>query len=253
MTPTFTAGFQGVQWAVNEGVISAEGAPAVLAPERLATYLVEGVFTGRWDARFDLVFTPAISVYAPFVGDIEIVRFDIPVEIAADDFEQDFPAETYAFPLPLLAPGLAEGSFGEVEVGDLANLEVPIGNEGDLPAYGFASIEGNGDFSVYPDQFNALPGTTDGLVVTFAPSAEGAQTASLVLTSNDPTYPTITIPLSGNGFVAESADDAGDDVAGDDDVQSKEVDECGCASTAASTPALAALAALALLARRRRA
>ncbi len=252
MTPTFTAGFQGVQWTVNENVIMAEGAPAALIPERAADFLVDGVFRALWDARFDLVFTPTISVYAPFVGDIEIASFDIPVQIAADAFEQDFPPQAYTFPLPLIDPGLDAADFGTIEPGALANIEVPIGNLGNLPVYGQATIEGNGEFSVYPDQFNALAGTTDGLVVTFSPTVEGAQTANLVLTSNDPSYPTVTIPLTGNAD-APDVDDGGDDVAGDDQVESKEIDGCGCRSTTGATPVLAALAAAALLIRRRRA
>jgi MYXO-CTERM domain-containing protein len=252
MTPTFTAGFQGITWSVNEGVISAEGAPAALTPERAADFVVDGVFTGQWDARFDLVFTPTISVYAPFVGEIEIASFDIPVEIASDEFYQDFPAQSYTFPLPLIDPGLDAGDFGDVQPGSLSNLEVPIGNVGNLAVYGDAAIEGNGEFSVYPTQFNALPGTTDGLVVTFAPTVDGPQTANLVLTSNDPSYPTLTIPLSGNG-VSPDTDNLPDDVSGDDDnVKSEEIGGCGCRTDGGTPTALAALAAAALLAKRRR-
>lgn len=254
ITPTFTAGFEGTQWAVNEEVITAEGAPAPLTPERAADFLVESTFTAQWDARFDLVFTPTFGACFPIYGCVDIASFDIPIEIAADEFLQDFPTDVYSFPLPLVAPGLSSGDFGEVAVGSIQNLEVPIGNDGNLPVYGLASIEGNGEFTVYPEQFNANPGTTDGLVVTFAPTADGAQTANLVLTSNDPSYPTLTIPLAGNGLApAMDDDDLGDDVAGDEDVGSKEVDACGCNSTSSATPALAALAAVALLVRRRRA
>ena len=96
--------------------------------------------------------------------------------------------------------------------------------------------------------------STDGLVVTFAPTAEGAQTATLVLTSNDPSYPTLSIPLTGNADDGDNGDaDGGDDLGGDGDVASKEVDGCGCDTTSGGMPAFAAVAALALLARRRRA
>lgn len=251
MTPTFTAGFEGVKWAVNEGEILAEGAPATMEPERTADYVVASVFTALWDARMDLVFTPTLSICAPVFGCYEVVSFDLPFELVSDAFEQDFPPAAYSFPLPLLESPLSAGDLGTIEPGDVATLEVPITNVGSLAAYGDATIEGTGEFTVFPTQFNANPGTTDGVVVTFAPTVEGAQTATLVLASNDPTLPTLTIALTGNA----AANPDGEDGAGDEEVVTTEIDSaCGCRS--AGTPAtglFGALAAAALLVRRRRA
>lgn len=253
MTPTFTAGFEGVEWAVNEGVILAEGAPAALTPERAPDFLVEGTYTAQWDAQFDLVFTPTMGACFPIYGCVEIVSLDIPLTLAADAFNQAFDPALYTFPLPLIDPGIDSGDFGTIEPGEIANLEVPIGNLGNLPVYGEATIEGSGEFSVFPNAFNALAGTTDGLVVTFAPTADGPQTANLVLTSNDPSYPTLTIPLTGNAQTP-SVEEPDDDVAGNDDVKSKEIESgCGCDTNEGAGSALAMLAAAALLARRRRA
>jgi MYXO-CTERM domain-containing protein len=251
MTPTFTAGFEGVQWTAGEATITAEDQPVTLTPEREPDFDVDGVFTAAWDARFDLVFTPTLSVCASFVGCIDVASFDIPVQIASDSFDQDFPPDTYSFPLPLLEPGIESGDFGTIAPGEVSNLQVPLEDVGDLAVYGTATIEGTGEFSVYPDQFNALPGTTDGVVVTFAPTAEGEQTADLILTSNDPSIPTLTIPLVGN---AESPNtDNGSDVGGDDDKISAAATTCGCESTSPVSSAWAALGGLALLIRRRRA
>lgn len=252
MTPTFTAGFEGVQWAANEGTILSEGAPVTLEPERSPDYLVESVFTALWDARFDLVFTPTISACAPVFGCEDLFSFDIPLELLSDSFQQDFPPALYAFALPLLEPGLSAGDLGTIEPGAIANLEVPLGNVGNLAVYGDATIEGTGDFTVYPTQFNANPGTTDGLMITFAPTAEGAQTATLVLTSNDPSMPTLTIPLTGN---AEAPVNPDDDVPGlDKIVVTEEIGGCGCDTPGSpATGALGLLATAALLARRRRA
>lgn len=251
MTPTFTAGFEGVSWAVNEGSILAEGAPAVLEPTRAADFDVDSTFTARWDAAFDLVFTPAIAVCGPVFGCIEVVSFDIPVELLTDEFDQDFPGDVYAFPMPMLVPGLDSGDFGTIEPGEIANLQVPLGNQGNLACYGDATIEGDGEFSVYPTQFNALPATTDGLTVTFAPTFDGEQTADLVLTSNDPSYPTLIIPLIGN---AVTPDDIGGDEAGEEEIITSKSDSvCGCSSAERGAPASAILLLAALAARRRRA
>jgi MYXO-CTERM domain-containing protein len=251
MTPTFTAGFEGVSWTVNEGSILAEGAPAVLEPTRSADFDVDSTFTARWDATFDLVFTPTLSVCGPIFGCIDIASFDIPVELLTDEFDQDFPSAVYAFPMPMLVPGIDSGDFGTIEPGEIANLQVPLGNQGNLACYGEATIEGDGEFTVYPNQFNALPATTDGLTVTFAPTADGEQTADLVLTSNDPSYPTLVIPLTGN---AVTPDDPGSDEAGDEEIITSKSDSvCGCSSTQAGAPVGALLAAAVLLSRRRRA
>ena len=96
---------------------------------------------------------------------------------------------------------------------------------------------------------NQVAGTQDGLVVTFAPTYEGAQTANLVLNSNDPAFPVVAIPLTGNGVIPE--DPEGEDNVGDEEVVTESVDGCGCASADPSAP-MAGLLAVAFLARRRR-
>ncbi len=251
MTPTVTTGMEGVQWTANEGVLTTENTPLFLELERAPDFAVEATYTALWDARFDLVFTPTLSVCAAFVGCIEVVRFDIPIELVSDAFEQDFPAALYRFPLPLLEAGLAQGDFGTLEPGQVANLPVPLASVGNLAVYGTATIEGTGEFTVYPDQFNALSGTSDGVQVTFAPTFEGEQSAMLVLTSNDPSLPLLTIPLIGNA--ADPVTDNGDDVPGTEDNIVRTATTCGCDSSQPAPFLGGALAALALLVRRRRA
>lgn len=241
MTPVVTAGFEGVQWGVNEATIASENEAAPLSFSRTADFGVDGIFRALWDARFDIVFAPALSVCAPFISCIEIVRFDIPIEIVSDGFEQDFPLGTYSFPLPWLQPDTAGTDFGDVTMGSLANAQVGLENVGSLSVFGTATITGSTDFTVFPTDFNALPGTTDGLVVTFAPTLEGPQTANLVLSSNDPAEPDLLIPLTGNTPIAEATDEGGD--VGED--QKVDVSTCGCSGTAGA-PSGAGLLALLL-------
>ncbi len=255
MVPVITVGFEGVQWTNNDATIVTENTSAAMTPEHVANYLVDSVFTGAWDGDIALIFTPTIGVSAPFIGSIEIASFDIPVSLVKDAFEQDFPADVYDFPLPILKPGLDTADFGEVDMGAIATVNVPISDEGSLPLTGTAHIDGAGEFTVFPDQFNALPGTSDGLVVTFAPTAAGEQTASLVLTSNDPTIPDLTIPLVGNG--ADPSSDKGGDA---DEKISAASSSCGCASLGGEAGAplggtgatLALFGLVGLLVRRRR-
>lgn len=248
-----TAGFEGVQWAVNEGTITTENEAALLEPSRTADFDVHGIFRALWDANMAAVFTPAIEVCASFVGCIEVASFEVPVDVISDSFEQDMPAEDYVFPMPLLAPGISDGDLGDVEVGTLATLNVPLANDGNLDAYGTATLVGDPSFSVYPDTFNALPGTEDGLVVSFSPTFAGEATATLVLESNDPSLPTIEIPIVANGVDPESQ---GEDIPGNSDEEEIKADVtgCGCSGGGSGAPGLVgALVAAALLGRRRRA
>lgn len=251
MSPTVVAGFSGVQWGLNdEATIIAEDQPVELTPEQVASYDLATIFRGAWDATLSIVFTPTISVSAPFIPDIEIASFDIPIDLATEAFEQDFPETSYSFPLPWLQTSVSSGDFGDVDVDEIANLEIPIDNLGDLLLQGTARIEGSADFSVYPETFGALPGDSDGLVVTYAPTVVGEGVATLILESNDPTAPTLEIPLLGNG-TEQSEEDVGGYT--DDEKVGASTSACGCASTPASGAApLIGLAAALLIARRRR-
>lgn len=228
MTPTFTAGFEGVSWVNNEGFASSEGQAMDLSPQAVATYDVSSTFRGAYDANFALVFTPEIEACAIILGCITVAQFDFPIDLATDQFEQDFPTQTLSFPLPLLRVDLTEGNFGDVTPGTQSTLNLSIANDGNLSAYGTATLEGSADFYIFPNDFNALPGTTDGLTISFAPLIEGPQTAELVLSSNDPNTPELRIPLSGNGFVEDIPVDEGGET---EENITKEVSTCGCTAT----------------------
>jgi hypothetical protein len=247
MTPVVTAGFEGVYFSANDALIQAENTASAVASEQVASYDVPTLFRGAWDATLSLVFTPTISVTASVFGTYEIASFDIPVDILVDAFEDDFPVVDLAFPLPLMVADDADRDFGEVELGDDASIEFPITNEGELGLYGTAVITGSADFSVFPETFNANGGTTDGLVVTFLPTAEGAQEATLLLSSNDPTVPELAIGLIGNG--AQGSDDGG---YAEEEKVGGAASSCGC-HAATGAPLLAGLVGALALVRRRRA
>ena len=245
MTPTITVGFEGVQWLANEGVITQENTPVTITPAQGADFIVDSVFRGAYDGTIALVFAPQISVSAPFLGTIPLVSFEYPLELITDAFEQDFKPTSYTFPMPELEPGSDSEDFGEVEVSLMRTVNLPIKSIGNLALTGSAAIEGDAAFTVFPTQFNANPGTEDGLVVTFAPSEVGAAVAELVLTSNDPGYPDIRVALTGEGVESDQGYDVGEDIVAS-------TSGCGCDSGSAPWPALAlSLGALAVLGRRR--
>ncbi len=249
MNTVVTVGFSGEQFEANGVVATTENAVSVVPYERVADYDAATTYTGSWDSDLSLVITPSVEACVAIFGCVTVAEFDVPLSLLQDSFLQDFDPIDVIFPLPMLAPGLDQADMGDADVGQIVNLEVPIGNDGSLSVYGDARIEGSTDFTVYPSTFDALPGTEDGLVVTFAPTAEGAQTAELVFASNDPGLPEFRIPLTANGVVPE-APDGGQNP----DEETKAVSSCGCANGSAGAGGGAALVAVAglLLQRRRR-
>lgn len=245
MTPTITVGFEGVQWLANEGVITQEYTPVVITPDQGADFIVDSVFRGGYDGTISLVFSPQVAITAPFLGTIPLVSFDFPIDLVTSAFEQDFRPTSYTFPMPVLQPGSEAEDFGDVEVSLIKTVNIPIQNIGNLALTGAAAIEGDAAFTVFPSQFNANPGTEDGLVVTFSPTAVGAVGAELVLTSNDPGYPDIRVALTGAGVETDEGQDIGDPIVAS-------TSDCGCDTNRAAWPSIAlSLAALAVVWRRR--
>lgn len=232
-----TVGLEGHQWQVNEATLTQDGEAAVLAPDPVADYLVDSVYSAGWDATLSLIVTPSAEVCTAF-GCVTLLEFDIPIDLLTDAFDQDFPNAQQVFPLPLLQMDAVEGDVGDVALGGIANLDVPIHNDGSLLLTGTARVEGSADFSVFPTDFTAIPGGEDGVVVTFHATTEGSQQALLILDSNDPTQPTLSFTLTANGQAVDVGYDTGEDI-------QKALPGCGCvAADGRATVPLLVLAGL---------
>ena len=256
--PTLVGGYETVSWSAGTADVTEPGATARLAPDRVSDYDVDALFTGLWDARLGLALRPSIAacVNLFFYSDcFDLAAFDIPIDLVGDTVEQDFPVQELSFPLPLLTSDTASADFGDVEPGAVANLQVPFTNDGSLLVEGTVAVRGgDGAFTVYPTTLSAGPGVETGVMVSFAPTTEGAASAELVVTSNDPTIPEFVLPLGGNGYVEpeESTDGTGDLT----DSEKANVSSCGCATGSTTGTSLAGTLALAagaaFLTRRRR-
>ena len=234
--------FEGVAWEVDEGSSEVAGEAITFPADGQPYYETDAVFVGNWENELNLVFTPVFQVCITVLGCYDIEITEVPLNLVTESFNQNFPAIPLHFPLPVLDAFVSDHDFGAVEVGNLANFEVPISNLGELPLEGTATIVGGSGFTVFPDYFMAGEGTTDGMVVTFSPEAEGLTEAALVISSNDPTSPDLEILLTGEGFTESSADGSGSD-----SVSSGVVSSCGCASSSGGGTGGAALAAGVLL------
>ena len=254
LAPEASTTFQGIRWWTEDGALAQSGATAVIDPSGEAQQAVEATFVGRWTSELDLMLTPVFTVETP-VGDFELVSIDIPIPLGSDDFEQEFPETVLEFPLPILSPPVLEHDFGEIEVGRLVNWEMEVGNDGTMDLEGFIGLTGSPYFSSFPDAFLADAGSSDGVVVTFAPEAAGEFTGTLVLESNDPLNPLQEIVVRGIAVDPETSDSAGDGAGQRTPTRVVETEVgCGCGTTGTPAwPGMLALSAggLALCRRRR--
>jgi MYXO-CTERM domain-containing protein len=225
-------------------VLSEDESAHMDVPEENPGYLDLAVtYVADLQANLQIVLVPALAIGTP-IGSFEVLSFEIPVDLIAYDEERPFAPIDIEHPLPSLQPPVTTWSFGEVEVGNLANAQFALTDVGLMDLEGTAHIEGDPAFTVYPTYFYATPGNEDGVVVTFAPTAAGDVTAVLVIESSDPVRPRLEIPLIGTGF---SADDVPPDVI------SEPIKTCGCQSTSAPGVPIGGLvlAVMALRGRRR--
>ena len=112
---------------------------------------------------------------------------------------------------PVLSISPTSGDFGDVPVNESATGTVTLSNPG-TEAVTITSIAVTGDaFSI--DQtdtdLSLDPGEETTFDVTFAPTAAGAATGEITVTSNVPDSPA-TVPLTGNGIVPPPNDDFAD-------------------------------------------
>ncbi len=254
-------GFEGAGWLIDETEYSYSTDVVNFPAEGQPFQDVIATFIGLWEGALSLVLEPSLSIDAGILGDYEVLRFELPLTLASSSFEQEMLPTRLSFPLPVLRTDIETHDFGTIEVDQIANLELAIGNEGELDLEGVPALTGSPYFSMYPNYFQAGPGFEDGIVVTFAPDVAGEFNATLLLASNDPATPAKEIMLTGVAVDPDDEQDigAGDTGAPDDGaggaVISSEVKGCGCASTRARpTPLLGAMFALGLLivGRRRR-
>jgi len=255
--PRAIVGFEGVGWQSGEDLVSSSTGTLQYLAEGQAFQDVQAAFIGAWDATLSLVLTPALTVDAGILGSYEVLSFDIPIDLATSAFEQAFPVSSMSFPLPVLKTDLDSYDFGELTVGELANLNLAIHNDGELNLEGTPAVTGSPYFLLYPNYFQASPGQEDGLVVTFQPDTAGAFEATLLLVSNDPATPSKEITLTGVAVDPPVVDagDTGDTGGGGNATIQSEVHGCGCASGGTSSAASLLLAlglGLAALGRRGR-
>jgi len=236
------AAFSGVQFDTNGSIIDTVDGTELFEAPGAPELELDTTFTGQYLAALDVVMVPTFGICIDTIGCFDVASFDVPIPLVEKDLERDFDTLRIEHPLPVLVVETRECDFGQVEVGQIATCEVEIHNWGELTLEGEAGILGAGEFSVFPEDIYAHQELGDGLTVTFEPSVEGVQEASLILNTSDPNAPAFDIPLVGEGIVTEP----------EIVTIPSEVGTCGCSSRPTQAGWLAVFAAAAVAAGRRR-
>lgn len=95
-------------------------------------------------------------------------------------------------------------AFGSVVVGQTKDLSLSVQNKG-AAALSVKSLSiGKGMFRVVSPStpFNVAAGSQQTVKVRFSPAAAGSQKSNLTIASNDPSNPTVSVNLAGQGSVA---------------------------------------------------
>ena len=83
--------------------------------------------------------------------------------------------------------------FGEVEVGQIERLNIPVRNDGVADLTVFNVVTDNRLIRLAPTTFTVLPGATRTIVATLAPQPNKALSGAITINSNDPTTPGKTL------------------------------------------------------------
>lgn len=220
-------------------------------------------FSARWHGDMSGVMglrtTPRIEVK---VGRTTIgpLTFPLDLDIFSDTTTLRSSWSDVVHDLPAARPAVASLDFGQVVVGDKGVREFTIRNHGNVELSGLATVEGAGFILprtnlLLPRNNNASP-TEQTFSLDFLPDDIGNFTGSLVLHTNDPVRPYITVPMVGVGIAPSDNGNGGGNPndPGDGSLVTQQGRGCGCSAVSPATGlgGLGLLGLLGLVARRRR-
>ncbi len=173
--------------------------------------------------------------------DLELI--DIPIALPAATKPWDFDPVTVHFPLPRIEARPNPIDLGDIPVGEETNVLVTVFDTGEAKLVIDAS-DPKDILSVGTKHVEIGGGSSDSIRATLTPKDNGPIETTLVLESNDPAVPKLSIRVTANGAGGGGGVDPNTEAAG----------SCGCRTTPTSNAALAPLSlAIALFLMRRRA
>ncbi len=106
-----------------------------------------------------------------------------------------------AAPVPVGSLSVSALTFGNVNTGSTSTAVVRVRNRGTAPLDIASITSSNALFTAAPTTGTVAPGDSLTVTVSFAPTAAGAQTGTLTVTTNSSTNPVQTVSLSGTGVI----------------------------------------------------
>ena len=157
-------------------------------------------------------FVPALTISGPIIGSnsLEITQIDLP--IIEQTTQMTIVPDRLDFALPSLSTDSTSLSFEPTDAGNSNNAEIVLSNIGYATLEGTAElIDSSGTFSLFGGDFNLNAGGSSSLVLAFEGSDSNQYyEAEVVIRSNDPAQPTLTIPISATTNPEENGEPSGE-------------------------------------------
>jgi uncharacterized protein (TIGR03437 family) len=102
---------------------------------------------------------------------------------------------------PTISVPLTPPAFGNVPVGQVSTLTFNVQNTGGAPLTVSSVVISNPVFGLMTPSIpiTVQPGSVTAVTLVFAPQSAGAQSATMTVTSNDPSHPVVLVPMTGAG------------------------------------------------------
>lgn len=232
-------------------IVRADPGALELGAAKDYTVLPHGTIT------YDGVVTVFPTLFVEILGRrFDLTLAEVPLNVVDLSASTDFDPAAVHVPLPDIRLEETVVAFGELMIGGALERIVTVHNDGESELRVGVS-DPSAPFAASSASLAIPPRSSERLAVRFEPTAGGAESALLVLDSNDPDEPRVTIRLSGAGLGFEVPDAGVSDAGyGDAGPGFTTAGGCGC-RTAGHAPSfrwaggLMAIAALAVLRRRR--
>jgi MYXO-CTERM domain-containing protein len=210
--PQLAATLQGTSITSGDAVVTSLGEEGLLGvPSSNPGYTsVDSIWKGVLSGNISLQIVPWITVYyAPWNLEVGPIEYDIPVNLFDDTANIESDKARFNHDLPAIQTNMVSIDFGEVSLGSVASKEIQINNLGEVKLDGEA-LTTDGFFFVSDALISAPILSRDAITVEFVPTEAGTFQGELVLNTNDPVRPQLTIPLVGTAVDAPVGGDNND-------------------------------------------
>jgi hypothetical protein len=211
MHPTLICDFRGDEIDLGSASMTEEGI-AVHVPWTEAGFLsIPVTYHGNLHCTFNATLVPSVSVCVGACFDL--ASFDIDLPLDDDSRPLVFDTVDVAYEYPVLDVETISVSFGEVEVGTEAYIDLVVRN----PGRGYLMVDlslepWDGAFYYFPYSGITVPGGGEREIrLYFTPAEPGDHSAVLTLDSNAPVDSTAEVALTGSGASPEEQPDADTD------------------------------------------